>query len=99
MIGHGSESSCFVLELTYNYGVTHYPRGQDLLALVVESALIEPGTLSSPDGYEFEVRRGEGGLVGVVLAGTDLARTRQFWAGLLGLAVLEEDEDSLRLAC
>lgn len=29
MVGYGSEDSHFVVELTYNYGIKHYTKGND----------------------------------------------------------------------
>ena len=34
MVGWGSENTSFVLELTFNYGITDYKRGNDIFALV-----------------------------------------------------------------
>lgn len=33
MVGFGSEDTNFVLELTFNYGVSNYKRGNDLVAV------------------------------------------------------------------
>ena len=38
MVGYGPEDSHFVVELTYNYGVTHYDQGNDFLGLTLESS-------------------------------------------------------------
>ena len=35
MIGFGAEDENFVLELTYNYGVDSYERGNDLVAVLL----------------------------------------------------------------
>lgn len=68
MIGYGPESSHFVIELTYNYGVKSYELGNDFGGVTIHSAEIvdraakhgypvEPGAghsvLTSPDGYKF----------------------------------------------
>ncbi|XP_055523456.1 glyoxalase domain-containing protein 4 [Wyeomyia smithii] len=68
MIGYGPESSHFVLELTYNYGVKEYALGNDFGGMTISSAnIIERATklnypmtqkgnhfeLVSPDGYKF----------------------------------------------
>lgn len=68
MIGYGPESSHFVLELTYNYGVKEYTLGNDFGGITIRSPdVIErakrlnyPMTqednqfvLISPDGYKF----------------------------------------------
>ena len=29
MVGYGSEDNHFVVELTYNYGIKHYAKGND----------------------------------------------------------------------
>ncbi|XP_072943836.1 glyoxalase domain-containing protein 4 [Epargyreus clarus] len=38
MIGYGPEDTHFVVELTYNYGVTHYEQGNDFLGLTIQSS-------------------------------------------------------------
>ena len=36
MIGYGSEDSHFVMELTYNYGVVDYKRGNEFRGIVIQ---------------------------------------------------------------
>lgn len=70
MIGYGPESKHFVIELTYNYGVTNYDLGNDLQGItircnqVVDRArelnypveeLNGSHVLTTPDGYRFFV--------------------------------------------
>ncbi|KAM7350851.1 glyoxalase domain-containing protein 4 [Cochliomyia hominivorax] len=70
MVGYGPESSHFVFELTYNYGVTSYEMGNDFAGVVlksqesIERALAhnypitdvgEKKLLISPDGYKFYI--------------------------------------------
>lgn len=70
MVGYGPESSHFVVELTYNYGVKHYDLGNDFGGITIRSsAVIErakaanyPSTMEngkhilvSPGGYRFLV--------------------------------------------
>ncbi|XP_054168237.1 glyoxalase domain-containing protein 4-like [Oppia nitens] len=70
MIGFGPEDNHFVLELTYNYGISDYKLGNDLNAITIESnSLIdnikskkyeftednEIISILSPDGYKFLV--------------------------------------------
>lgn len=38
MIGYGPEDTHFVVELTYNYGITEYEQGNDFLGLTVQSS-------------------------------------------------------------
>ncbi|KAG6452728.1 glyoxalase domain-containing protein 4 [Manduca sexta] len=38
MIGYGPEDTHFVVELTYNYGITEYEQGNDFLGLTIQSS-------------------------------------------------------------
>lgn len=38
MIGYGPEDTHFVVELTYNYGITYYEQGNDFLGLTIQSS-------------------------------------------------------------
>ncbi|RNA34636.1 glyoxalase domain-containing 4 [Brachionus plicatilis] len=76
MIGYGSEDSNFVIELTYNYGIRSYERGNDFNYLKVESNSVFENIknrenspkqrsdglyeIQDPDGYTFLVGQGEG---------------------------------------
>ncbi|XP_050071711.1 glyoxalase domain-containing protein 4 [Anopheles maculipalpis] len=51
MIGYGPESSNFVIELTYNYGVQEYKLGNDLAGLTVAC----PGVLDRARTHNFPV--------------------------------------------
>jgi len=68
MIGFGDEDNHFVLELTYNYGISNYKLGNDLISITVESNKVIQNiktnnypstnqngivTVASPDGYQF----------------------------------------------
>ncbi|XP_031625445.1 glyoxalase domain-containing protein 4 isoform X2 [Contarinia nasturtii] len=70
MIGYGPESNHFVVELTYNYGVTSYDLGNDFGGIAIKANGIvdrvkkqnysftvenEVYLLKSPDGYKFYV--------------------------------------------
>lgn len=67
MVGYGPEDTHFVIELTYNYGVKSYEKGNDFVGITVKSreALerakaqnwpILPGNvLEAPGGYKFFV--------------------------------------------
>ena len=65
-VGVGHESTHFALELTYNYGISSYERGNDLRHIAVRRAALKDATgvtvnaagqqvLVSPDGYPFLV--------------------------------------------
>lgn len=67
MIGYGPEDTHFVLELTYNYGVKSYKRGNDFRGITIRSSealqrakeqgwpVHEPNTLIAPGGYQFHI--------------------------------------------
>lgn len=70
MIGYGPESTHFVMELTYNYGVKHYDLGNVFGGITIKSSeaiqraktenypYTEEGNfyvLKSPDGYKFYI--------------------------------------------
>lgn len=40
MIGYGPESNHFVIELTYNYGVTNYNLGKIFLACIISGKFV-----------------------------------------------------------
>ena len=37
MVGYGPEDNHFVVELTYNYGVTSYEKGNDFVGITIKS--------------------------------------------------------------
>jgi lactoylglutathione lyase len=51
MIGYGPEDNHFVLELTYNYGISSYKKGNDFLGLTIQSSGILERVKAA--GYEF----------------------------------------------
>ncbi|KAH8397861.1 hypothetical protein KR222_003991 [Zaprionus bogoriensis] len=70
MVGYGPESSHFVIELTYNYGVKSYEMGNDFGGVTIYSQDVlanaakhsypvakqgDRSVLTSPDGYKFFV--------------------------------------------
>jgi len=70
MVGYGSEDTHFVVELTYNYGITSYEKGNDFLGLTIRSKeAIERAkaqgwplkeehglhVLEAPGGYKFHL--------------------------------------------
>lgn len=64
-IGYGGEATHFALELTVNYGVPSYKRGNDLVGLTLSRSALKDASglqtddatglqfVSSPDGYKF----------------------------------------------
>lgn len=38
MVGYGPEDTHFVVELTYNYGITEYEMGNDFMGLTIQSS-------------------------------------------------------------
>ena len=112
MIGYGAEETHFVLELTYNYGVSSYTKGNDFLGIHIRSKHIfervgkdskknDCVKIESPDGYPFfihdEDKNGDP-IIGLSLACTDLEKAKEFWSGILDLDVILESSYELRLS-
>lgn len=68
MVGYGPEDDHFVVELTYNYGITTYDKGNDFVGITIKSketierakannwAITEENgqkVLEAPGGYKF----------------------------------------------
>jgi len=113
MIGYGPEDSHFVCELTYNYGISEYKRGNSFIGLHVKDdgileragATAEGGWVTAPDGYRVcveggAVEAGKDPVQKVVLASSDLQATAQYWSGVLGLTQVEGGpKDSVTFSC
>lgn len=67
MVGYGPEDTHFVVELTYNYGIHEYERGNDFLGITIKSKealeraqnldwpIQDGNVLIAPGGYRFTV--------------------------------------------
>ncbi|CAH0555762.1 unnamed protein product [Brassicogethes aeneus] len=67
MMGYGPEDTHFVVELTYNYGVKHYEKGNDFMGITIRSSDVlkrakehnwpieKNNTLMAPGGYPFHI--------------------------------------------
>ncbi|XP_045475485.1 glyoxalase domain-containing protein 4 [Harmonia axyridis] len=67
MIGYGPEDSHFVVELTYNYGVKSYEKGNDFISMTIKSKealqrakavnwpILPDNILEAPGGYKFKI--------------------------------------------
>ncbi|XP_018320343.1 glyoxalase domain-containing protein 4 [Agrilus planipennis] len=65
MVGYGPEDSHFVVELTYNYPVKSYEKGNDFIGITIKGKeilerakaekwpILEGNTLEAPGGYKF----------------------------------------------
>ncbi|KAI2804382.1 Glyoxalase domain-containing protein 4, partial [Blomia tropicalis] len=115
MIGYGPENKNFVLELTYNYGVANYKRGNDLVGIRIESKAAyenvlkndkdwifmhknpESLVLNSPDGYLFEIYNASEeqlpSISKVTLLSSNLDISKNYWHGMLGMNIDNEDVD------
>ena len=100
MIGYGPEAENFALELTYNYGINGYQFGNDLqyIALAKPAALVRAASLGvpvegniikGPDNYKYKIIQPVAGraeafaVVGLRVA--NLAKSKEYWIGILGL--------------
>jgi len=108
MVGYGPEDDHFVAELTYNYSVRDYERGNSHIATLINSKELfekfknesssDHVTISSPSGYNFRIfnrdgKPGAGG--GVLLASSDLEKTKRFWTNVAQLSVAENCDKSV----
>lgn len=67
MVGYGPEDNHFVVELTYNYGINSYDRGNDFQSITIRSKealerakqqnwpIINNNVLEAPGGYRFVI--------------------------------------------
>lgn len=67
MIGYGNEDDNFVIELTYNYGIHSYDRGNDFLGITIQDGEIlkrarefkwpiaDGNVLEAPGGYKYYI--------------------------------------------
>ncbi|CAI2348756.1 unnamed protein product [Caenorhabditis sp. 36 PRJEB53466] len=113
MIGYGPEDEHFVIELTYNYPIHKYELGNDYRAIVIDSnELFEKissiehrksgcGRLAvkDPDGHEFKIGKAEQTpkVMRVQVNVGDLAKSREYWHGVLGMSIVEEKSSRIRL--
>ena len=103
MVGYGPEDTNFVLELTYNYGIDSYQRGNDLqyLAIAEPSILeraklfnypiISENTIEGPDGIKFKIVPSIPGraerFLAVGLRVENLEKALAYWVDLHGMEV------------
>lgn len=67
MVGYGPEDTHFVVELTYNYGIHAYDKGNDFVSMTIRSKealerakkenwkVLEGNVLEAPGGYKFHI--------------------------------------------
>ncbi|KAJ8946297.1 hypothetical protein NQ314_008922 [Rhamnusium bicolor] len=67
MVGYGPEDNHFVLELTYNYGIHFYEKGNDFISITIRNGevldrakeanwpLLPGNVLEAPGGYRFQI--------------------------------------------
>nr|CAI5841450.1 unnamed protein product [Callosobruchus analis] len=67
MVGYGPEDKHFVIELTYNYGIHSYEKGNDFISITVKSKqaleraqkedwpILPDNKLEAPGGYIFQI--------------------------------------------
>ena len=114
MIGYGDEDNHFVLELTYNYGISNYKLGNDFNGITIESnrALKNIDTkkyesrtvdgivnLTSPDGYKFLIKDSiKDRITSVSLSSSSLKQSISYWNSLLSMS-LSETSDNKAVLC
>jgi catechol 2,3-dioxygenase-like lactoylglutathione lyase family enzyme len=111
MVGYGSEQHHFVFELTYNYGIKSYKRGNDLrhvevrLPMTWMAPLGHLGvngvyTLHDPDGYIWHVSTDsyKPHVSKISLHATHMSQAKNFYHAQLGMAIIKEDKHFIQLA-
>lgn len=113
MIGFGSELETFVFELTYNYGIHQYEKGNDLryIKLSVDDSWSPPQNLpvsesngryivSGPDNIEWHLTRGQSTryIELVSLNVADLSASKKFYENAATLTLVGETKDSATFA-
>lgn len=113
MIGFGSELTSFVFELTYNYGIRSYEKGNDLrfVKLAVDDSWYPPqhltythsdGTfiISGPDNIEWHVTQGHSSryVDSVSINVAQLAVSKHFYENVATLALVNETASSATLS-
>jgi len=108
MVGYGDEDDHYVMELTYNYGISHYELGNDYRAIHIESDAVvkhlqEKGikplsnelfNLHDPDGHLFIVSGGKGDLPisKVALNVKNISDSKEFWHTHCRMQLHSEDK-------
>ncbi|CAD6197409.1 unnamed protein product [Caenorhabditis auriculariae] len=109
MIGYGAEDDNFVIELTYNYPISHYKLGNDFRAIVIEYDKLYEKILAGdhrktgcgrlavtdPDGHVFKIGKScsTPTIERVQVNVSDLTASRNYWSGLLDMKIIEEKEN------
>ncbi|CAI8026888.1 Glyoxalase domain-containing protein 4 [Geodia barretti] len=95
MVGYGSEDNHFVVELTYNYGIKHYAKGNDYQA--PDGSLV----VNAPGDYTFCLHDKQSEkpdpVQSVSLGVSDLAASLKYWHELLGMTVVSQSSDRASL--
>lgn len=101
MLGYAQEHHAFVIEVTYNYGIKSYQRGDEFggFKIVGGGKVLEKARqvgwpnigsiLKCPDGYDFnliDTVDKEPALVGVILNTSNAAEMSAYYAETLGMA-------------
>ncbi|XP_067928388.1 glyoxalase domain-containing protein 4-like [Watersipora subatra] len=103
MVGYGSEDKHFVVELTYNYGVSGYALGNDFRGFTIKSRDLytkNGGHLQAPDGYSFNIvneDKKDDPVSHVTLSVSNISKSYEYWVGLLGMTCYERTSDRLLL--
>lgn len=112
MLAYGRENRFFAFNLTYNYPVKSYKKGNDFIAVVLKSdeildraeeykwLIVGDDVLEAPGGYAFKIinETAKDPVFKLQLAVSDLELSKKFWTEVLGLRVFDESAKSITLA-
>jgi len=108
MVGPGKEDDFFVFELTYNYGIHNYPKGNDLRYIAVKggdktkeaakamSLPVNGNIIEDPDGYKWKLVENvdsQNPVLYVSITVTSLEKAVSYYVDVLGLKVFSSRTD------
>ncbi|XP_022912533.2 glyoxalase domain-containing protein 4 [Onthophagus taurus] len=108
MVGYGPEDDHFVFELTYNYPIHHYDKGNDFIGVTIKSQdilkraaenswpIIKGNVLEAPGGYKFFIDdepQSDNPIDKVTFSCSNLEETINYWNCILGMKVYSRDDE------
>ena len=102
MVGYCDESTNFVLELTYNYGIDKYEKGNDLIYIVLANPVAlerakqfkykieNESVIIGPDDYKYKIinaiPKQQERFVAISLRSSNINNSKAYWVDILKLS-------------
>lgn len=108
MVGYGPEDGHFVMELTYNYGIKSYQKGNDYQGITINSSSAfekddsnSEVVMEAPGGYPFrlvkEVLKGRDPVQKITLGVSEIQRSLDYWNKLLSMKIYGQTVNTVLL--